>query len=1037
MAAIGQFQPHSKVGRRMLANKQWSVHLTLVLSLTSGISPRFVFPKARWSRTEILKWANGYRCIGIIAAMDLGGDVDHPFVLAVDKLWEPSFFHLQKLRPLDSLPWDDGFPELAQGVFQASLDLPTKNDSNIYELNLFGTDPLDTTDAETTSSEIASQPDVDPDEIREETDKVTDVWTLGEVLNPIAEGRFLNSWDTFPDHPVQQPIPLYLSEAGPRGFDAALGYQATLSGLEDSGRVARTDIFLASLFQLGLGWNSIFFRFNEQTRVFEKDIKDARISGISLIAVNGLIEEFLQCGTRVRKIRRFIIATPSRTDLPTPLSSLACAASILLHSFEEHVYECFMAGLSLLKTQMLFRRPACLLKVLVDIIEGAENATTDGAVISSVFTKCDHYSHEFVWLSAVLHELMAQVAESWLSLVESWIGLRPEPQTLLELNRNKKGFINTEEVHGQNGERIESKLVDYSFRPEAMPIFVPAGYAETIFESGKSLRLLREFHPNHPLSVDSGTSRSMNLALECAFTWKDIDKIQQKANSYEAQLRAEILHYDEIRLQKPSTTLTPKENNLDNPVQDAHCPIDGVFSMFDMDDQNDNTKLLASHSSISSHNLHVLLAESNCFNTDEVAGNGSLFGPPLDASVYLSFAPVISAQTRLINFSCLHLLFKGNKIKDHLRLQWRFQLLGDGVFSSRLSHILFDPEMHSGERKAGVARGGSSTGLRLGNRDTWPPASSELRLVLMGLLSESYHDDKNHFGRHAGNQAMNRELPGGLSFAIRELAGEELVKCKNPNSIEALDFLRLQYHPPSVLEAIITPRSLRRYDSIFKRLLRQMRMLSVSCDLIRDSTDRSNPADMRRTITQKFRMEAHHFVQSVSDYSFHIAVGETWNKFEKTLIKIERCIDKGDIDGTIGHAKSLHRLREYHEDVLDQILFALFVSKKHAQARMLLDDIFGTILTFAPISKAAATGTWVQRDGMPPYDRIVRQLFSVFRKQVSGFVRFLRTLDGAKAMRSKGKHKDLAAWGSDDHVGVDTDHVFEHLLLRLDMNGFY
>ncbi|OAT04331.1 gamma-tubulin complex component GCP6 [Blastomyces gilchristii SLH14081] len=972
-------------------------------------------------------------------AMDLRRDVDDPFALAVDKLWEPSYFHLHELQPLDSLPWDDDLPELAQGVFQGPLDLFTKRDSNIYELNLFGTDALESTDPDTPLSLSTSQTDVDPNETKDETDEtdeITDIWASDANLNLITIGRSLRSWDTFPHHPVHWASPLYLSEAGPRGFDAALGYQATKSGLEDSGRVALTDIFVASLFRLGLGWNSIFFRFNEQNRVFEKHIKDARISGISLTAVDGLIEEFLQCGTQVRKVRRFILATPTQTDLPTPLSSLACAASVLLHSFEEHVYERFKTDLPLLKTQMLFRRPACLLKVLVDIIENAENATTDGAVISSVFTKCDYYSHEFVWLSSVLRELMAMVAESWLSSVESWIGLRPEPQTLLEVNRNRKGFINTDEVHGQNCGRIEARLVDYSFRPEAMPIFVPAGYAETIFESGKSLRLLKEFHPNHPLSIKSGTSRSMNLALECAFTWKDIDKIQQKANNYEAQLRAEILRYDEVRLQKCST-LTSEDKNADTPVHEDHDPIDGVFSLFDLDGKNDDIKLLASHSSISSDRLHVLLTESNCFNTDEVPGNRSLFGPPLDASVYLSFAPVISAQTRLINFSCLHLLFKGHKIKEHLQLQWRFQLLGDGIFSSRLSHVLFDPEMHSGERKAGVARGGSSTGLRLGNRDTWPPASSELRLVLMGLLSESYHGDKNYIGQNTGNQVRNKELPGGLSFAIRELTGEELVKCKNPNSIEALDFLRLQYHPPSVLEAIITPRSLRRYDTIFKRLLRQIRMLSVARGLIRDSTDRSNTADMSRTITQKFRIEAHHFVQTVSDYSFHIAVGETWSKFERILVKIEKCIDKGDIDGTIDNAKSLHRLREYHEDVLDQILFALFVSKKHVQARKLIDDIFGTILTFSSISKAASTGTWVQQDGKPSYDRIVRQLFSVFRKQVSGFVRFLRALDGAKAMRSKGKPQDLAAWGIDDRAGVDTDSIFEHLLLRLDMNGFY
>ncbi|EGC47317.1 gamma-tubulin complex component GCP6 [Histoplasma capsulatum var. duboisii H88] len=887
--------------------------------------------------------------------MDLGEDVDDPFVLDINKLWEPSYFHSQALQPLDSLPWDDGFPELAQGVFQGAFDQFTKNGSNIYELNIFGTDPLDSTDTDSLPSHSARKTSIDSDGAEEETDERADIWALDDILKPITEKGSLGSWDTFPDHPVRQNVPLYLSEAGPRGFDAALGYQATKSGLEDSGRVARTNIFIASLFRLGLGWNSIFFRFNEQNRVFEKHIKDARISGISLTAVNGLVEEFLQCGTQVRKIRRFLLETPSRTDLPTPLSSLASAVSILLHSFEEHVYKCFKMGLPLLASQMLFRRPACLLNALVDIIKGAENAITDGAVIS--------------------------------------------------------------------------------FCPEAMPIFVPADYAEMIFEGGKSLRLLEEFHPNHPLSVKSGASRSVNLTLECAFTWKDIDKIQQKANDYESRLRAEILSYDEKRLQK-CPTLSPEDKNIGNTVHVGHYPIDGVFSLLDIDDKNDTTEL-ASQSSVSSHKLHILLAESNCFNTDKVPGNEFLFGPPLDASVYLSFAPAISVQTRLINFSCLHLLFKGHKIKDHLQLQWRFQLLGDGVFSSRLSHILFDPGMHSGERKAGVARGGSSTGLRLGNRDTWPPASSELRLVLMGLLSESYHGDKNYPGHNTGNQTRNRDLPGGLSFAIRELTGEELLKCKNPNSIEALDFLRLQYHPPSVLEAIITPRSLRRYDSIFKRLLRQMRMLSVSCGLIRNSTDRSNATDMSRTITQKFRIEAHHFVQSVSDYSFHIAVGETWSKFERTLVKTEKCIDKGDIDGTLDHAKSLHRLREYHEEILDQILFALFVSKKYTQARNLLDDIFSTILTFSSLSKAAATGTWMEQEGMQSYDRVVRQLFSVFRKQVSGFVGFLRALDGAKEMKSKGKYRALTAWGSDGRAGVETESVFEHLLLRLDMNGFY
>ena len=74
----------------------------------------------------------------------------------------------------------------------------------------------------------------------------------------------------------------------------------------------------------------------------------------------------------------------------------------------------------------------------------------------------------------------------------------------------------------------------------------------------------------------------------------------------------------------------------------------------------------------------------------------------------------------------------------HLGLQRSFHLLGDGVFVSRLTAALFDPEQASTERERGVMRSGTGMGLRLGSRGTWPPASSELRLALMGILGDCY-----------------------------------------------------------------------------------------------------------------------------------------------------------------------------------------------------------------------------------------------------------------------------------------------------------
>src|SRR5690606_14844995 len=104
----------------------------------------------------------------------------------------------------------------------------------------------------------------------------------------------------------------------------------------------------------------------------------------------------------------------------------------------------------------------------------------------------------------------------------------------------------------------------------------------------------------------------------------------------------------------------------------------------------------------------------------------------------LSFGPVIEAQSSLISRECMRLLFDTHQVRTHIDLLRQYFLFGNGVFCSRLAHALFDPDLSSAERRSGVALSGGTMGLRLSGRRTWPPASSELRLALMGVLSECY-----------------------------------------------------------------------------------------------------------------------------------------------------------------------------------------------------------------------------------------------------------------------------------------------------------
>ncbi|KAL4915554.1 Spc98 family-domain-containing protein [Aspergillus aurantiobrunneus] len=938
-----------------------------------------------------------------------------------DGLWRISKFTLDSLQPLESLPWNENLPELSEGVFKTPLDLFQKDGPGFHELDIFGTDLFEpSVFAESitdTSSDGQHKTSISTQDF---DDEFEDIWRLENVDLASHSNNAPRSWEKYHNRHFSEPTSAYFSESGAKGFDAAIEYQNKQDDTGELKRVARNDIFFQSLFRLGLGWSSTLFRYNERLQKFERTVKDIRISGVSHLALSGLTSEILQCGNNMQRVRAFIERTPTETGEPSALSAFSTAASVIIYTLEKQLVRCSNHIVSVLQIRSLFQRCGELVGVLANMIDAVEKAGSEARIISSVFKLAAHYSHIYGQMEGLFREIVFKVVRPWLNYVESWIGFRPETSASMELLTSGRSFVFLEKYEVKR--KFQSpETLDYVYLPDQMPSFVPPDQAHLIYESGRSLRLLKRSHPHHPLANDRKQVDAPNLG--CAGTWAELERIQTKAREYESNLRAEVLKYNREGVSNNKTNIENLDNTEARQLPDA-------FDLFDIDDTRNATGLLANDSSLQKEKLGQLLAETDIPAGEEPRGLETNFAPEVTSSIYLSLSPLLSSQALLIDFSCLHLLFKEHKLRDHLALQWRFQLLGDGYFTSRLSHSLFDPEMESGERRTGVVRSGVHTGLRLGSRDTWPPASSELRLVLMGILNECYNGE---YADGYGNPEFEKEkeLPGGLSFSIRELTEEDIAKCKNPNAIEALDFLRLQYKPSNVLEAIITQRSLRKYDHLFKQLLRLLRMVSVVKGLIRDSTARDSLSGDTRNVLQKFRVDCQHFVLALSDYCFQLGIGSTWQRFQNTLSKIESCLDRGDIDGTIEAAHSIPRLRAYHEDTLDQMIFALFLSKRHAEVAKLLDGIFGTILKFAPLSRM---------DGMHGVrhesEIVMRRLYAAFRKQTSAFVGYLRSLDGARAAAPS---KSLGRGGSGMAFAASgcPTNVFDHLLVRLDMRRYY
>lgn len=673
----------------------------------------------------------------------------------------------------------------------------------------------------------------------------------------------------------------------------------------------------------------------------------------------------------------------------------------------------------MLQLQSIFYRPGLILKCLSEIIAKVHGSQCDEELLSKLYSYIEEFEHTDAWLRPILFEILARASRPWLESVESWIGLNES----LDFNNHTQNikFVDTQKEWQKDEEGKAIREVEYKFIPSIMPCFITEDDAQFIFETGRGLRLLRAHEPNHPLTTLHLDTSQRSFSLEWRFSWQDVERIERQAQQYKSGLLDAIKSFHTGGLsQLPSVFDTPFSKRMTGRISTVseemvHLQITESITKIEapilnvMFGAKDNLSLRVLNCSSASYGITDIESES--------------FSPPLSVLPMLSFSPLLAAQAALVNQACLGLLFKKHNLQMHLTLHHRFSLFGDGVFATRLSHALFDPDLGSAERRKGHSRSGIS-GLRLGYRDSWPPASSELRLVLMGILNESFHQ-----GEHTRVAASFRtELPGGLSFAIRDMAEGELERCMDPDSIEALDFLRLQYRPPSPLDAVITPSCLAKYDILFRTLLRGTRMLFVVNHLLRGSAYRK--ADRSSTIVtlRRFPIEANHFVSTICSYFFD-GVRSNWLVFSQKLNAIERRLDNYDAAETNG----LHHLQGFHEQVLDRMMFALLLRQRQAQMMTLLEEIFSSILVFARYLRAGNAARTSEVDAK------IEDVYMMFRKKVRVFVSVCRGLSERRGPGGLNRSdNDLGTGGfMKEDWGEDRGNTIGQLLLKLEMSGYY
>lgn len=808
-----------------------------------------------------------------------------------EELWRPSIFTVNggyQGSIFDGLRLDDKSSlELPQSQAQETLFDGLADDFGLPPLEDVSLDaslePGVTDDAQPEQVIGAFTPD-QPSGIGED-----DVWDFGRDPAPLDAGPHLHTWEAFQLQGQQSPSTRYLSEAGDLAFDAAIRHY------EESAGVLAHDVVLRACCSLVLGRSSTFFQWDPTKKSFTQTLKQVALSGASLSSSQSLAVAFIQTGNAFRELNAFVTRTGSRDC--TALVALKRSINAVLDQFERHICERIPLVRSLLQLQQLIEKPSPILMYLCKSARSLARLATDEEVISALSDEVTCLVESGHFLSNVMREMLAQVSMPWLQRLAEDVGLLPG-------------------LHARGQDSALGDPADVS-DPSAKAGFLVPEDIRTISSVRRSIGLLRQHVPDHPLARNDGTFLGLHL-LESSQAPRS-DHVAQVAEKYKLDMSEAVDRYqDGLQSQHP-TISEPLEGSapLRNEGEDPFA-----LPAFDESElpQDQDLEMASAVYNGFENALRTALEGT----TDHLASGIN----HIDDSILTPLKPFIDVQAALVNNAVMGYIFRTYNLRAHLELHRSYHLFGNGDFVTRLTTALFSDDVQSAERKRGNIPTSETMGLRLGSRESqrWPPASSELRLTLLDVLTDSYTPQTQE----------DPQLPGGLSFAIRELTDAEIDRVMDPTSIYALDFLRLQYTPPAPLADIFPPSITQHYDSIFRTLLMHVRVLHASARLC----SKNKPPHPSSTITNlhRFAWKARHFSTTLFSHFTDTVISQAWADFTSNLNALDPSLSSNN------NPADLPTLTHLHTACLDEIRSKMFLRRKHDRVRAVVEQISGLVV---------------------------------------------------------------------------------------------
>ncbi|GJJ06802.1 hypothetical protein Clacol_000998 [Clathrus columnatus] len=454
----------------------------------------------------------------------------------------------------------------------------------------------------------------------------------------------------------------------------------------------------------------------------------------------------------------------------------------------------------------------------------------------------------------------------------------------------------------------------------SFPNFFPQSLVVSLPAARKSLSILKS----------AGLDCRARSDVPCTWVWTDeeLDKRWFHDQKDQYELGRDVSLGSKRSVPQGSRT----EPNPDNPL--------GQFAIFDLQP--------GSHSTQNNLIPNTHPAFSDFLTTfPESLPN---ITPSLAHLTELVLNPLSIRTTVLSNLS-LRLFLDSLHFETHLRILRSYFFLILPSFKNRLVNALFhdDSATESLHGKTTAIGLGLAQGLGFSNKKIWPPKGSDLSFSLRNVIVNSLEED---LGPDENIRDIIIDMEQNLGFGLRDLPLEDgQARWLDPVSIEALDFLYLDYKTSPPLDVVVTPQIIAKYQRVFTYLLRLTRagiVMRISYRNIYSSNHQSLPyASKYKTIAQSLYFQLQTFLNSLNGYTYDSVIGGT---FDKYLSQIENIRDALHSEHDINlQSMNIFVLGESHSRLLDMILRCCLLRGSQRYARDALRDLLDLVLQFGTL----------------------------------------------------------------------------------------